>query len=220
MGQVASSSAIPSATSKKCHLLTLPPELRNYIYELALSPEPSATVDLLQPTPPSDALVRTCRQIRAESQLMYRRLYREFWRETTFELVFEEEQLGNGWYENLRTKVLQLKTRDLENITKIKVGREGDWCILEDGVWVAYEDLGDESMMITSMMAPQKFVEDLTKLGYECDTEVVNGMVGFSPAGPLDDVEEPKEAKMLLKGRRTTVGDLLSAIKFSGNYGP
>lgn len=218
MSQMVSSFTNPSAVSKKSHLLTLPPELRNYIYELTFASDVDATVDLLKPTPPSNALVRTCRKICAETRLMYRSFYRKFWQESTFEIVFEVEQSRSGDYRNLRTKVLQLKTIDLANITKIKVGRGGDWCILEDGVWVAYKDLGDESMSIVRMMAPKKYVEDLTKGGFKCVLNDVFGVVRFWAVNQLDAAAETKEAMKLLKGRKTTAEDLLSAIKYSGNY--
>ncbi|KAK5744321.1 hypothetical protein LTR17_002031 [Elasticomyces elasticus] len=70
--------ASPSPT-----LLTIPGEMRNNIYELVFGTQP-AEADLLNPSPPSKALLLGCREIYDEAKGLYSTAYRSYWAQTRF----------------------------------------------------------------------------------------------------------------------------------------
>ncbi|KAK3642665.1 hypothetical protein LTR56_010713 [Elasticomyces elasticus] len=70
--------ASPSPT-----LLTIPVEMRNSIYELVFFTQPEKA-DLLDPAPPSKALLLTCREIYCETRGVYLTAYHRYWEETRF----------------------------------------------------------------------------------------------------------------------------------------
>ncbi|KAK5678584.1 hypothetical protein LTS10_009028 [Elasticomyces elasticus] len=69
-----------------CKLLTIAPELRNVIYELALFEPNAGLVDLLSAGSPSGNLLSTCRQVMDEAKGIYAEAYRRYWSETNFVL--------------------------------------------------------------------------------------------------------------------------------------
>ncbi|KAK5744224.1 hypothetical protein LTR17_002254 [Elasticomyces elasticus] len=92
--------AVPLGGSKiKAHLLTIPPEIRNAIYEMAFeqsfrevqvaidwgSPLVTA-VNLLNVAAPNKGLLLACHQVNDEAHGLYKAIYRRFWRETNFYL--------------------------------------------------------------------------------------------------------------------------------------
>ncbi|KAK4892028.1 hypothetical protein LTR27_009378 [Elasticomyces elasticus] len=70
--------ASPSPT-----LLTIPPEMRNIIYELVFGTQPEEA-DLLNPTPSSKALLLGCTQVYEEAKGLYSTAYRAYWPKTYF----------------------------------------------------------------------------------------------------------------------------------------
>lgn len=71
-GYVTMYTAAPQATTSTREMLTtIPPEIRNRIYELVMpAPDPETEADLLTAEPPSKALLLTCRQICGEARVM------------------------------------------------------------------------------------------------------------------------------------------------------
>ena len=83
----------PQPLDKPSPLLTLPPELRNSIWEMAFTSNSMgspvchhANVDLLDAQGPDKALLLTCRQTYKESRGMYALARSRFWQETRFSL--------------------------------------------------------------------------------------------------------------------------------------
>ncbi|KAK5678692.1 hypothetical protein LTS10_009136 [Elasticomyces elasticus] len=64
-------------------LLTMPPEMRNRIYELVFATQPEEA-DLLNPMPPTKQLLLACAQIYHEARGLYNTARRSYWRETRF----------------------------------------------------------------------------------------------------------------------------------------
>ncbi|KAK5731713.1 hypothetical protein LTR17_011184 [Elasticomyces elasticus] len=64
-------------------LLTMPPEMRNRIYELVFATKPEEA-DLLNPMPPTKQLLLACAQIYHEARGLYNTARRSYWRETHF----------------------------------------------------------------------------------------------------------------------------------------
>lgn len=67
-----------------CLLFKLPPELRNYIYELIFATPD--TIDFVDACSPPKDLVLTCRRLHTEMTGLYKEAYRAYWSETTFEI--------------------------------------------------------------------------------------------------------------------------------------
>lgn len=72
------------AQKEACRLRGLPAELRNDIYELALSPNETEGVELQEASPPSKSLLLSCRQIYDEAASLQRQAYRQYWETTMF----------------------------------------------------------------------------------------------------------------------------------------
>ncbi|KAK5719153.1 hypothetical protein LTR15_007676 [Elasticomyces elasticus] len=66
-------------------LLTIPAEMRNNIYELVFGTQP-AEANLLDPTPPSKALLLGCREIYDEAKGLYSTAYKSYWAQTRFRI--------------------------------------------------------------------------------------------------------------------------------------
>lgn len=61
----------PAACPEREIFTTIPPEIRNRIYELVMpAPDPETEVDLLTAEPLSKALLLTCRQVYSEAKSM------------------------------------------------------------------------------------------------------------------------------------------------------
>jgi len=100
-----------------CHLLRLPPELRNYISELAFTMHNTDhDIDLMSAFGPSDALALTCREIRVEAGEMYKHAYQEYWRTGNFNIRIPYED-GKG----LRSQLIALRADNMEHITKLDI---------------------------------------------------------------------------------------------------
>ncbi|KAK5678575.1 hypothetical protein LTS10_009019 [Elasticomyces elasticus] len=68
-------------------LLAIPPEIRNFIYELVFSIHRRGLVDLLDSAPPSKSILFTCREIYTEAAKMHKHAYQDYWRNTPFSLA-------------------------------------------------------------------------------------------------------------------------------------
>ncbi|KAK5744206.1 hypothetical protein LTR17_002236 [Elasticomyces elasticus] len=69
-----------------CRLLTVAPEIRNKIYELALYDNNEGLVDLLSAGSPSKNLLLSCHQVYEEAKGIHAEAYRRYWSETNFVL--------------------------------------------------------------------------------------------------------------------------------------
>ncbi|KAK5737829.1 hypothetical protein LTR17_006477 [Elasticomyces elasticus] len=73
------------ANQGEAGLLTIPPELRNAIYELIYdSPTPTGSVQLLEASSPSEAILLVCKQIFDEAKELYKDRCQQYWRNTHF----------------------------------------------------------------------------------------------------------------------------------------
>lgn len=129
--------ATPSNAShqSKAHILTLPPEIRNRIYDLAFA-NPTTSVNLLEAAPPSKNLVVACRQIHAESKHMYRAAYRAYWSDTHFTLIGNKNNLPafRSEVKHLHYRVHKLDDDDVAHISRMTIDTDATW-ELEEGVW-------------------------------------------------------------------------------------
>ncbi|KAK4895296.1 hypothetical protein LTR27_006639 [Elasticomyces elasticus] len=80
--------------------LTIPPEIRNDIYELVFNQiwtagtnyaETGDTVDLMKAVPPSKAPILACRQMFNEAKGLYKTAYRGYWSEVHFTIIPEQQ---------------------------------------------------------------------------------------------------------------------------------
>lgn len=74
------------ASEGTCRLLTIAPELRNKIYELAFTGDDASgkMVDPFEASPPSKNLLLACRQTYEEARGIQRTAYRAYWSTTRF----------------------------------------------------------------------------------------------------------------------------------------
>ncbi|KAM3425690.1 hypothetical protein BST61_g7627 [Cercospora zeina] len=114
------SADMPDLESKggdRCLFLDLlPAETRNNIYELVYTNDTSKDnkVDLLKAKPPSNSLIRTCRQIHNEAAAFYKPSYRDFWSHSYFTLRVSHR-------EDFKCDLHHLRSEDLQNITRLKL---------------------------------------------------------------------------------------------------
>ncbi|KAK4950917.1 hypothetical protein LTR10_010910 [Elasticomyces elasticus] len=97
-----SSSPDPTAPiTQSSTFLTIPPEIRNDIYERAFDQiwtagtnyaETGDTVDLMKAVPPSKAPLLACRQMFDEAKGLYKTAYRAYWSEVHFTTCIPEQQ--------------------------------------------------------------------------------------------------------------------------------
>lgn len=150
--------------SPRCRLLTLPPELRNSIWELAFTSPPS--VDVLDTSPPSKSLLLACRQIYAEAKCLYNTQFRLYWSTTLFTISPFDEMPSLARSDDLErrlrrrneaktgqvyAKVEALRDEDVAHISNVLIPGpyEGEYWRLGDpssDVWSSYyEDLPDHA---------------------------------------------------------------------------
>lgn len=82
--------------SQQCRLFALPPEIRNYIFQLSFTTDLSV-VDLFKTSPPSNGLMMTSRQAYREARGFYRTKYREYWSTTRFTITIERDQPSRNY---------------------------------------------------------------------------------------------------------------------------
>ncbi|KAK4892026.1 hypothetical protein LTR27_009376 [Elasticomyces elasticus] len=74
-------------TQTVSRLLTIAPELRNRIYELAFEgPSSGLEQDLIMATAPSNAILLSCRMVNSEAKGLYKTAYQRYWTQTKFVL--------------------------------------------------------------------------------------------------------------------------------------
>lgn len=122
---------------RACHLLDMPPEVRNHVYELVLAPDPCN--DFVQAKPPSKSLVLTCGQICAETNEMYKASYRAFWSGTefTFSLDYGPGSQSKTSEEEFRNFLEKTRDEDIEHVTfiRINVVDSDSYYVRKNGVW-------------------------------------------------------------------------------------
>ncbi|KAK5121278.1 hypothetical protein LTR85_005444 [Meristemomyces frigidus] len=100
-----------------CRLLSLPPEIRNQIYELTFTgttAKGDAPVDLLSSPAPTKSLLLTCGQVAGEAGMIYKRMYRHFWKDNKFEATLQQNDRHN-----FLTALSALDAVGVNNITSI-----------------------------------------------------------------------------------------------------
>lgn len=117
-----------------------PPEIRNYIYQLAFS-TPDSKIELDTASPPSKALLLTCRQVYAEAKNVYRAAYRDFWSKTHFYVSLPTGRDETGAHDQYLSIVRDfLRARNIAHITKITVrDSRAEWTY-PDGEWNVSRD--------------------------------------------------------------------------------
>lgn len=128
-------------TPPEAQFLTIPPELRNRVYELLYPRTETRTVELLESDLlntglplPSNALLTTCRQLYAEAKLVYR----EIWDGTEFTIYIDD-------FAAVR-RVRELDTARLQRVSRVSIFSRryanpvSVICELRRGVWTFHED--------------------------------------------------------------------------------
>ena len=126
--QMATNKSVCTATSKltpsdttqdppKCHVLALPPELRNRIYDFTFESDAKEPVDLLCVNPPTKAILLTCRIINKEASSMQRHAYVRYWSTTAFHVTTDLEKHIRSPTE---TALPVLSDADLDHITNME----------------------------------------------------------------------------------------------------
>ncbi|KAF7188589.1 hypothetical protein HII31_10251 [Pseudocercospora fuligena] len=105
-----------TSSPRPCRLLSLAPELRNEIYELAFTCN-DAKIDLATAVPPSSALLRCCRQIHCEAIEIFKDSVRQYYTESYFHLDLEVQRKGDGPYATF-DKVA--KVHDIDSVRNIQ----------------------------------------------------------------------------------------------------
>lgn len=200
----ATSSCEEQVSEEQSHtgLLALPAELRNKIYDLVFAIDTASQVALLDAEPPSKELILTCKQICAETRLLYQAAYRAFWRETTFTIALE----FSGHHMFINRALRGLRTEDVENIQSLQMRTSRAFYSLEEGVWIS---MGAESL--GELLAPACFLSVLRQAGY-------GSRSWMHPSSPTSRTlcfwpTEPAAAKELLKGRNITKDEIVYLAK-------
>ncbi|KAK4895292.1 hypothetical protein LTR27_006635 [Elasticomyces elasticus] len=127
--------------------LTIPPEIRNQIYDIVAAPE-VGVVNLLTARAPTKALPFVCRQVYNEVQHLHRAAYRAFWSDTKFTvspydkapLPFSRQDLANVRHLQFAVKLTQL---GLGRTMSLECRRLEKPIVLErwaDGRWFEFAD--------------------------------------------------------------------------------
>lgn len=82
----------PITRPSSCLLTELSAEMRNHIYELAFTPDTDSAqqIAIEATSPPSKALLLTCKQINSEARGLYKSAYRSYWTDVHFTLDLEK----------------------------------------------------------------------------------------------------------------------------------
>ncbi|KAK5719267.1 hypothetical protein LTR15_007790 [Elasticomyces elasticus] len=84
------------AAEQQCALLSLSPEMRNKIYELAFTSN-APEVDSFKPAPPTKALLLSCKKVWQEAKGLHKAAYRTYYESTTF--VIEHSEVTKTTYD-------------------------------------------------------------------------------------------------------------------------
>ncbi|KAK4543880.1 hypothetical protein LTR36_004654 [Oleoguttula mirabilis] len=128
-----------SAAVAICHLLKLPPELRNTIYELAFTTaaDLGEPINIVRACGPSPSLVLTCRQVHSESSAIFNVSQDRYWAVGKFELHAQSsEDADEAVIASLEASVME----DVTNFTlyldfsgALQQPRTRQWELLRNG---------------------------------------------------------------------------------------
>ncbi|KAK5121255.1 hypothetical protein LTR85_005421 [Meristemomyces frigidus] len=118
-----------------CRLLSLPAELRNWIYELTFTTPDTDEVDLLNTSPPSKCLLTTCRQIGAEATALYKSAFRHYWKTSHFVVNGNRTELASH-----ASAVKFLEEHDVENISTLSFRAPRVTLTSHNGTWIDHVD--------------------------------------------------------------------------------
>lgn len=126
-----SSSSLSRSSPSTCLLTSLPPELRNNIYELIFSVAGKEERHLFKAKPPPKALLSTSRHINKETAAMYRAAYRNCWSCSRF-TVMDPAQMTCSYNELAN----QFEGRDIKHIKSLRLLRKDrSQMVLQEGLW-------------------------------------------------------------------------------------
>ncbi|KAK3623555.1 hypothetical protein LTR56_021518 [Elasticomyces elasticus] len=144
------------ANQGEAGLLTIPPELRNAIYELIYdSPTPTGSVQLLEASSPSEAILLVCKQTFDEAKELYKDRCQQYWRNTRFtfspagaplRLRFSETSVANIRHIHFAVQLAWLAplvaTSLSSNLAILERRADGAWYELSvNGVTTSPEDM-------------------------------------------------------------------------------
>lgn len=140
------------AASKKCHLLTLPPELRNRIYHMVFE-RTSRRAEILKTDPPRKDIMLACRQIYDEARLMHQQAYRVYWRTTIFTMTlpsFVQGGVTNSAEVELRAAIARLREDDIRHVSTVRGVRASNGSVwaFDSGVWTLWRKRGPTPCMM------------------------------------------------------------------------
>lgn len=139
-------------------IFSLPRELRDSIYDLALSRDYSsdAPVDITKASMPCTAILRVCRQFHNEAIEFVPAARRDYWSSTRF-LVCTANL-------NIESEINRLNEEDVGVITKLEIRDHTPTFIFDNGIWTCTRCKGDYDYMCScpkqAIMVP---VVDLDK---------------------------------------------------------
>ncbi|KAK4496212.1 hypothetical protein PRZ48_012192 [Zasmidium cellare] len=101
----------------------LPVELRDEIYKLTFTPDhdEGKEVSLVDAAPPSKAVLMTCKQAHAEAAKLYKAMYQDYWRKTTFQITPDRRLRNDPSVPAIVDYVAPHHTADIEHIQHIFV---------------------------------------------------------------------------------------------------
>ncbi|KAK3681861.1 hypothetical protein LTR37_020820 [Vermiconidia calcicola] len=117
-------------SSTTCHLLSLPAELRNWIWDLAFTADTreGSEVDLITATGPSRAILATCHQVQNEAISSYHSAIPAWWKTTKFTVPRQPT-------EEKRTAIKLLDDVKLKLVTTLRVRGPELSCNFDNGIW-------------------------------------------------------------------------------------
>jgi len=202
--------------------MTLPPELRNNIYELAFSSDHYIEAILLEDEPPSKSLLLTCREIYNEARIMHRKAYRDFW--TASEFIIDD------FYAvplEAAKVMAMIKPQDLTHMTDLTIydGEDGK-IVYVNGLWEEFDADGASIELLLETrhrlgMVSTEWREDLpATVGYELEQVMPPGQTSQGVCTwfvhLLDSLSEADE--MQLRGcalkKKLSVLELLGAVQY------
>lgn len=141
---IASLQTANPTTLPHCRLLSLPAELRIYIWQLAFTYELKLAYDLLTEKGPDVALLQACRQIRSEATEHHDKAHKQYWSTGRFHLEVRrnclrewQHQYPLGFPPLFQHQIESLHDNDLKHITRLSVtgvGKEETF-VFRNGFW-------------------------------------------------------------------------------------
>lgn len=124
----------PADDAQACKLLSLPRELRDFIWLLAFTDDAAETgLDLFTARGPRRALLHTCHQNKTEATGAYKAALTRFWNSNTFILTVRS---GIGDIRTALTKTNNLNDENLAMISHLEIRGLGNTVfVLNNGTW-------------------------------------------------------------------------------------